>query len=61
MAASLELEKAKSASLSRLASAAYLAFAPLELRQRIGEQEAEMILLKNELKSAKLRGTADGR
>jgi hypothetical protein len=55
MQAGLEVERDKAAALSRIATAATITHAPLELRQRIGEQEAEIALLENELRIAVLK------
>ena len=60
MSASVDLEREKASSLSRLASAAYLAYAPQELKEKIGEQEARIILLQNEVKLAELKNKLDG-
>ena len=55
MQAGLEVERDKAAALSRMATAAILAHAPLELRQKIGEQEGQISLLENEIRIAALK------
>ncbi len=55
MSEGLEVEKQKAEALGKLASAAFLAHAPIELRTKIGQQEAELVLLTNEVKLASLK------
>ncbi len=55
MAAGLDVEREKAAALSRIASAAHLSYAPADVRERIGQQEAEIVMLQNELRIAELK------
>ena len=60
MASGIEVEREKATALAKLASAAFLSHASTELRQRIGEQEAKILFLQNELKIAELKKKISG-